>query len=113
MSVNGKVLKPDAIISDRAPVYKGASNEDVYTIFKGLAGVRALPNTGNPMYQLIPKKYSISGQPGYLIKVPQIDGSTILLRNYSTSGPKSQARFTIEIQKPAGIKAKSLELKFQ
>ncbi|ENW41773.1 TPA: hypothetical protein ACNFOO_000068 [Acinetobacter baumannii] len=65
------------------------------------------------MYQPIKGRTSLNGQPGYIIRVPQEDGSTILLRNFSFSQDVSKARFTIEIQKPAGMKKNVLELKFQ
>ncbi|MBJ9956176.1 DUF637 domain-containing protein [Acinetobacter courvalinii] len=113
LPINGKVFKPDANLSSGAAVYKGASNEDIYTAFKDIAGIRTLPSTGNPMYQPIKGKTSLSGQPGYIIRVPQADGSTVVLRNFSLSQTESQARFTIDIQKPAGMKVNKLELKFQ
>lgn len=65
------------------------------------------------MYKTIKGKTSLSGQPGYIIRVPQADGSTVVLRNFSLSQDVSKARFTIEIQKPAGINKRTLELKFQ
>ena len=113
LPINGKVFKPDANLSSGAAVYKGASNEDIYTAFKDIAGIRTLPSTGNPMYQTIKGKTSLSGQPGYIIRVPQADGSTVVLRNFSLSQTESQARFTIDVQKPAGMKVNKLELKFQ
>ncbi|WP_288420524.1 DUF637 domain-containing protein [uncultured Acinetobacter sp.] len=113
LPINGKIFKPDPNLSSGAAVYKGASNEDIYTAFKEIAGIRTLPSTGNPMYQPIKGKTSLNGQPGYIIRVPQADGSTIVLRNFSLSQTESQARFTIDIQKPAGMKVNKLELKFQ
>ena len=65
------------------------------------------------MYRYISGKTSIDGNPVFIITVKQSDGSTVLLRNYSTSGAESQARFTIDIQKSANSTAKVLELKFQ
>jgi len=65
------------------------------------------------MYKYIRGKTSLSGQPGYMIRVPQEDGSAIVLRNFSTSAPETKARFTIEIQKPVGMNVNRLELKFQ
>ncbi|MDQ9947793.1 MULTISPECIES: hypothetical protein [Acinetobacter] len=85
LSVNGKVFKPDSSVSSGAAVYKGASNEDIYTAFKEIAGIRTLPNSTSPMYQPIKGRTSLNGQPGYIIRVPQEDGSTILLRNFSFS----------------------------
>ena len=76
-------LKPS--ISSGAAVYKGASNDDIYTAVKEIAGIRILPSTCSPMYQPIKGKTSLSGQPGYIIRVPQADGSTVLLRNFSLS----------------------------
>ncbi|MEB3863133.1 DUF637 domain-containing protein, partial [Acinetobacter sp. IK31] len=113
LPINGKIFKPDPNLSSGAAVYKGASNEDIYTAFKEIAGIRTLPNSSSPMYQPIKGKTSLSGQPGYIIRVPQSDGSTVVLRNFSLSQTESQARFTIDIQKPAGMKVNKLELKFQ
>lgn len=113
LPINGKIFKPDPNLSSGAAVYKGASNEDIYTAFREIAGIRTLPSTGNPMYQPIKGKTSLNGQPGYIIRVPQADGSTVVLRNFSLSQTESQARFTIDIQKPAGMKVNKLELKFQ
>lgn len=104
-------LKPS--ISSWAAVYKGASNDDIYRAFKEIAGIRTLPSTGSPMYQTIKGKTSLSGQPAYIIRVPQQDSSTVVLRNFSFTQNKSKARFTIDIQKPAGMKVNKLELKFQ
>lgn len=113
LPISGKIFKPDPTLSSGAAVYKGASNEDIYTAFKEIAGIRTLPNTSSAMYQSIKGKTSLSGQPGYIIRVPQPDGSTVVLRNFSLSQTESQARFTIDIQKPAGMKVNKLELKFQ
>lgn len=113
LSINGKVFKPDSNLSSGAAVYKGASNEDIYAAFKEIAGIRTLPTKDSAMYKNIPGKKSINGSNGYIITVKQNDGSSVVLRNFSDSGEKSQARFTIDIQNPAGMKAKRLELKFQ
>lgn len=69
-------LKPS--ISSGVAVYKGASNDDIYRAFKEIAGIRTLPSTGSPMYQTIKGKTSLSGQPAYIIRVPQQDGSTVV-----------------------------------
>ncbi|MDR2062225.1 MAG: hypothetical protein LBQ29_12595 [Acinetobacter sp.] len=48
-------LKPS--ISSGAAVYKGASNDDIYTAVKEIAGIRTLPSTYSPMYQPIKGKH--------------------------------------------------------
>lgn len=107
------VFKPDPNLSSGAAIYKGASNKDIYTAFKEIAGIKTLPTTNSPMYQKIKGPTSLSGQSGYIIRVSQKDGSTVVLRNFSFSQDVSKARFIIEIQKPAGMNKRALELKFQ
>ncbi len=113
LEVNGKVYKPNPNLSTGAAIYEGVHLQDIYSIFKNLSGVSTLPSTGNPMYKVIPNKYSINGEKGYIISVKQDDGSTVVLRNFSSSSAELPARYTIEIQKPVGINVNKLELKFK
>ncbi|VEG13338.1 two-partner secretion domain-containing protein [Moraxella cuniculi] len=114
ITINNKTYQPIAQPTTAgAPIYRGVSNQDVYRAFKDIAGIKTLPQTGSPMYQAIPGKTSPSGKPGYIIKVPQSDGSTVLLRNFATSNREHPVRFTIEIQRPVGSSSKTLELKFE
>ena len=114
ITINNKTYQPIAQPTTAgAPIYRGVSNQDIYQAFKDIAGIKTLPQTGSPMYQAIPGKTSPSGKPGYIIKVPQSDGSTVLLRNFATSNSQHPVRFTIDIQRPVGSSSKTLELKFE
>ncbi|MFI8033671.1 hypothetical protein ACH8I4_07290 [Acinetobacter sp. ABJ_C3_5] len=59
-------------------VYKGASNDDIYTAFKEIPRIRTLPSTGRPMYQTIKGKHLYVVNQVYIIGVPQQDGSTVV-----------------------------------
>lgn len=113
LEVNGKIYKLNANLSTGAAIYENVQLQDIYSIFKNLSGVSTLPSTGSPMYKVIPNKYSTNGEKGYVISVKQSDGSTVVLRNFSSSAAELPARYTIEIQKPSGINANKLGLKFK
>ncbi len=101
-------LKPS--ISSEVAVYKDASNDDIYTAFKEIAGIRTLPSTGSPRYQTIKGKHLyVVNQ--VILFVYQSKMEVRWLRNFSLSQYVSKARFTIEIQKSNGQKV--MEIRYE
>ncbi|PXY94613.1 hypothetical protein DKK76_09100 [Frischella perrara] len=107
ISVNGKTLvtDKDKSVSTGAPVFKGASDSDVMTYFKFLSGVDTMPTV-----KIISGKGTV-----YSVKVTEGPnaGSSVTLRDFSTSASQTKARWTIDIQRPDINKGRSVEMKFQ
>lgn len=115
LNINGKTYTTNPDTSTGVPVFQGVSDRDVIAYFKELAGVDKLPNP-----KPISKMRDLEGNIGKVWGVKPIDGplkgSTVNLRNFSSSQHQTNAKFTIEIVKPnqgiSGLK-NSIEIKFE
>ncbi|MFA9500932.1 hypothetical protein ACERCG_11030 [Mannheimia sp. E30BD] len=115
LNINGKIYTTNPDTSTRVPVFKGVSDQDVIAYFKELAGADKLP-----IPKIIPRMKDLDGNVGKVWAVKPADGplkgSTLNLRNFSSSQHHTNAKFTIEIVKPnqeiSGIK-NSIEIKFE
>ncbi|MCX2524904.1 hypothetical protein [Larsenimonas rhizosphaerae] len=104
LTINGKVLKADPIVSKNAPVYVGATDDMVANYFMQLAGVEKLPS---------PKAITIRGQPSEVYSLVRSDGVKLNLRNGSSSAAETGAKWSIDIIGVAGIKAPKVEIKLK
>lgn len=85
LTVAGKVLKADPLVSKGAPVYEGASTFDVMRYFKELAGIEDMP-----MAKVIPEQ-------GLIYVANTASGSKMVLRNFSSSSQKTGASWAIDV----------------
>ncbi|WP_416340013.1 DUF6862 domain-containing protein [Pantoea piersonii] len=105
LSINGKTMVTEPETSIGAPVFKGATDADVITYFKQLTGSEKMPET-----KVIPGKGEI-----YSVKVTEGPnaGSTITLRNFSTSAQQTGAKWTIDLMTPSINNGRRVEVKFK
>lgn len=105
LNVNGKKIVADAELSLGAPVFKGATDAEVINYFKQLAGVEVLPPV-----KIIPRKGSV-----YSVKITEgiSAGSTITLRDFSTSAYQTGAKWTIDLTTPSINDGRKVEVKFK
>ncbi|WP_018651248.1 VENN motif pre-toxin domain-containing protein [Actinobacillus capsulatus] len=119
VTINGQTYATNPRTSIGAPVFQGVSDQNVISYYKEISGVDKLPSP-----QIIPKMKDLNGNSGkvWTIKPQQgpLKGSTINLRNFSTSQNDTNAKYTIEIIQPkdnktwvSGIKSRKIEIKFQ
>ncbi|OTQ04228.1 hypothetical protein B5S43_05320 [Gilliamella apicola] len=89
ISINGKILVTDKSVSAGSPVFKGASEVDVMTYFKLLSDVDTMPTA-----KIIPRKGTV-----YSVKITESPnaGSSVTLRDFSTSASQTKDKWTIDI----------------
>jgi hypothetical protein len=61
----------------------------------------------------VPKSALIAGQQSEIYTITRADGVKINLRNGSSSAAATGARWTIDIIRPPGLKARLIEVKFK
>lgn len=119
LNINGKSYSANPNTSIRVPIFQQVSDHDVITYFKELSGVDKLP-----MPKSIPKMKDLDGNTGKVWTVkPEtgpLRGSTINLRNFSTSQKDTNSKYTIEIIQSkdnksweSGIRSRKIEIKFE
>ncbi|OOR96044.1 hypothetical protein B0186_11155, partial [Canicola haemoglobinophilus] len=119
LTINGRLYLTNPKTSIGSPVYKGVSDQDVITYFKELTGVDKLPNPS-----IVSKMKDLNGQDGKVWTIKPTDGplkgSSINLRNFSSSQEKTNSKYTIEIIQAkdnktwqSGIKSRNIEIKFE
>jgi filamentous hemagglutinin len=101
LDIGPKVLKADPVVSKGAPVYSGASTEEVFQFFKDLGGVDSMPNV-----KTVPGKGDI-----YVITTPS--GSKFTLRDFSSTAEQSGAKWTIDVIDPSINGGNRVEIKFR
>ncbi|MGF6525222.1 hypothetical protein [Variovorax sp. PvP013] len=108
LRLGGRTLLADAAASKGAPVFVGATDAEIAGYFRQIAGIDVMPAPSmNALRQ---------GELIYSFEIVQGEyaGSTIILRDYSSSKDLTAARWTIDITGlPAGIDAKRAEIKFK
>lgn len=105
LSINGKTMVTEPETSIGAPVFKGATDADVMTYFKQLAGSEKMPEA-----KIVSGKGEV-----YSVKVTEGPnaGSTITLRNFSTSAQQTGAKWTIDLMTPSINNGRRVEVKFK
>ena len=105
LNINGKTMVADPQLSLGAPVFKGATDADVMTYFKQLAGAENMPSA-----KVVPGKGTV-----YSIKVTEgpSAGSTLTLRDFSTSAQQTGAKWTIDLTTPSINGGRRVEVKFK
>jgi hypothetical protein len=105
LSINGKAMATEPDISIGAPEFKGATDADVMTYFKQLAGSEKMPEA-----KVIQGKGEV-----YSVKVTEGPnaGSTLTLRNFSTSAQQTGAKWTIDLMTPSINNGRRVEVKFK
>ncbi|WP_233527649.1 hemagglutinin repeat-containing protein [Serratia sp. PAMC26656] len=105
LNINGKTMVADPQLSLGAPVFKGATDADVMTYFKQLAGSENMPSA-----KVVPGKGTV-----YSIKVTEgpSAGSTLTLRDFSTSAQQTGAKWTIDLMTPSINGGRRVEIKFK
>jgi hypothetical protein len=105
LSVNGKTLSADPLVSKGAPVYSGATTDDVMKYFRQLAGTEDMPQV-----KVIPGQGDL-----YNVKVTSGPnaGSSVTLRQFSTSAGESGATWTIDVTTPSINGGRRVEIKFK
>lgn len=95
----------DPQLSVGATVFTGATDADVMTYFKQLAGLESMPSA-----KVVPGKGTV-----YLIKVTAgpSAGSTVTLRDFSTSAQQTGAKWTIDLMTPSINGGRRVEVKFK
>jgi len=99
--LGGTLLKADPMVSTGAPVFEGASTADVMAYLQTLGGGGAMPPVRN-----IPGEGQL-----YVISTP--GGTTLRLRDFSTSKNATGAAWTIDIVDPSINNGRSVEMKFK
>ena len=86
-------------------MFKGATDADVMTYLKQLAGSEKIPEA-----KVVPGKGEV-----YSFKVTEGPnaGSTITLRNLSTSAKQTGAKWTIDLMTPSINNGRRVEVKFK
>ncbi|MGO4797048.1 VENN motif pre-toxin domain-containing protein, partial [Serratia quinivorans] len=105
LNINGKTMVADPQLSLGAPVFKGANDADVMTYFKQLSGSENMPSA-----KVVPGKGTV-----YSIKVTEgpSAGSTLTLRDFSTSAQQTGAKWTIDLMTPSINGGRRVEIKFK
>ena len=105
LNINGKTMVADPQLSLGAPVFKGATDADVMTYFKQLAGSENMPSA-----KVIPGKGTV-----YSVKVTEgpSAGSILTLRDFSTSAQQTGAKWTIDLMTPSINGGRRVEVKFK
>jgi hypothetical protein len=101
LKLGGTLLRTDPVASTGAPVFLGASTADVMAYFQTLGGLGAMPPVRN-----IPGKGQL-----YVISTP--GGTTLRLRDFSTSKNATGATWTIDIVDPSINGGRAVEMKFK
>lgn len=95
----------DPELSLGAPVFKGATDADVMTYFKQLTGSENMPSV-----KVVPGKGNL-----YSVKITEgpSAGSTVTLRDFSTSAQQTGAKWTIDLMTPSINGRRRVEVKFK
>ena len=101
LNLGGSELRTDPLVSKGSPVFMGASTADVMTYFQTLGGVNAMPAA-----RTIPGKGQL-----YVVSTPE--GATLRLRNFSSSGEATGAKWTIDIVHSSINGGRAVEMKFK
>ncbi|AIR62543.1 hypothetical protein LH23_18345 [Cedecea neteri] len=105
LNINGKTMVTDPELSLGAPVFKGATDADVMTYFKQLTGSENMPSV-----KVVPGKGNL-----YSVKITEgpSAGSTVTLRDFSTSAQQTGAKWTIDLMTPSINGGRRVEVKFK
>ncbi|ADO50554.1 VENN motif pre-toxin domain-containing protein [[Enterobacter] lignolyticus] len=105
LNINGKTMVTDPELSLGAPVFKGATDADVMTYFKQLTGSENMPSA-----KVVPGKGNV-----YSVKITEgpSAGSTVTLRDFSTSAQQTGAKWTIDLMTPSINGGRRVEVKFK
>lgn len=105
LTINGKTMVADSELSLGAPVFKGATDADVITYFKQLTRTEKMPPV-----KVVPGKGNV-----YSVKIIEgpSAGSTITLRDFSTSAQQTGAKWTIDLTTPSINGGRRVEVKFK
>lgn len=105
LNINGITMVTDPPLSLGDPVFKGATDADVMTYFKQLSGAENMPSA-----KVVPGKGTV-----YSIKVTEgpSAGSTLTLRDFSTSAQQTGAKWTIDLMTPSINGGRRVEIKFK
>ncbi len=95
LTINGKTYRTNQATSKGAPVFQGLSDNEIFTIYKELAGITQLPQARAT------KALDLNGNPRKLwVLQPTsgpLKGNSINLRTGSSSAKTSNTKFTIDI----------------
>ena len=105
LQIGFKTIRPNSSASKNGmPIYSNVSRREIFDLYEKYSGQR-------PDFRNIPNKGQLSST---TITSGPWKGTTIILRNFSTSREQTGAKWTIEFRnQPASVRGQRLELKFR
>nr|WP_240318043.1 hemagglutinin repeat-containing protein [Neisseria lactamica] len=105
LQIGFKTIRPNSSASKNGmPIYSNVSRGEIFDLYEKYSGQR-------PDFRNIPNKGQLSST---TITSGPWKGTTIILRNFSTSREQTGAKWTIEFRnQPASVRGQRLELKFR
>ena len=105
LQIGFKTIRPNSSASKNGmPIYSNVSRREIFDLYEQYSGQR-------PDFRNIPNKGQLSST---TITSGPWKGTTIILRNFSTSQEQTGAKWTIEFRnQPASVRGQRLELKFR
>lgn len=105
LQIGFKTIRPNSSASKNGmPIYSNVSRGEIFDLYEKYSGQR-------PDFRNIPNKGQLSST---TITSGPWKGTTIILRNFSTSREETGAKWTIEFRnQPASVRGQRLELKFR
>ncbi|MBW3957635.1 hemagglutinin, partial [Neisseria meningitidis] len=105
LQIGFKTIRPNSSASKNGmPIYSNVSRREIFDLYEKYSGQR-------PDFRNIPSKGQLSST---TITSGPWKGTTIILRNFSTSREQTGAKWTIEFRnQPDSVRGQRLELKFR